>query len=83
MLTAKTLLDVRRVLSSSRTGRLYLYTFWLSVALLCALTISLHQKYEFVGFSVGYSAFAFTRELLTLRGTYELHRLSTEYDRGS
>ncbi len=78
LLTAQTAMDVRRILSSSRTGRLYVYAFWGSMVVLCALAFYLLRGREFVGLLVGYSAFAFTREVLTLRGTFELHRLSAE-----
>src|ERR1035437_3928102 len=78
LLTTQTLMDVRRVLSASRSGRIYLYAFWVSMALLFVLAFYLLRGRAFVGLLAGYSAFAFTRELLTLRGTFELRRLSTE-----
>jgi hypothetical protein len=78
LLTTQTAMDVRRVLSSSRFGRLYLYAFWVSMVVLFALAFYLLRSRAFVGLLAGYSAFAFTRELLTLRGTFELRRLSTE-----
>ena len=78
LLTAQTAMDVRRVLSSSRFGRLYLYALWSSLAVLFALAFYLLRGRAFVGLLAGYSTFAFTRELLTLRGTFELHRLSIE-----
>jgi hypothetical protein len=78
LLTTQTAMDVRRVLSSSRTGQLYLNAFWGSMAVLFALAFYLLRGRAFVGVLAGYSAFAFARELLTLRGTFELHRLSTE-----
>ena len=78
LLTTQTALDVRRVLSSSRFGRLYLYALWGSMAVLFTLAFYLLRGRAFVGILAGYSAFAFARELLTLRGTFELHRLSTE-----
>ena len=78
LLTTQTLIDVRRVLSASRSGRIYLYAFWVSMALLFILAFYLLRGRAFVGLLAGYSAFAFTRELLTLRATFELRRLSTE-----
>ena len=78
LLTTQTAMDVRRVFSSSRTGRLYLYAFWVSMAVLFVLAFCLLGGRAPVGLLAGYSAFAFARELLTLRGTFELHRLSTE-----
>ena len=78
LLTTESALDVRRVLSSSHAGRLYLYAFWSSMAVLSALAFCLLRGRAFVGLLAGYSAFAFMRELLTLRGTFELRRLSME-----
>jgi len=78
-------MDVRRVLSASRSGRIYPYAFWISMALLFVLGFYLLRGRAFLGYLAGYSAFALTRELLTLRATFELRRLSTEqrveYDR--
>jgi hypothetical protein len=78
LLTTQTLMDVRRVMSASRSGRIYFYAFWVSQALLFVLAFYLLRGRAFIGLLAGYSAFAFTRELLTLRGTFELRRLSTE-----
>jgi len=77
-LAAQTVMDVRSVLTSSRAGRLYLHSFWGSMAVLFALTFVLHRGCAFVGLLAGYSAFAFTREWVTLLGTFELHSLSTK-----
>ncbi|MBW4622698.1 MAG: hypothetical protein KME17_25490 [Cyanosarcina radialis HA8281-LM2] len=78
LLAAQSTIEVRRALSSSRSGRYYIYTFWFSMAVLLALAFYVFRGRAFVGLLAGYSAFAFMRELLTLRGTFELHRLSTE-----
>lgn len=78
LLTTQTLMDVRRVLSASRSGRIYIYAFWVSQALLLVLAFYLLRGRAFVGLLAGYSAFAFTREMLTLRFTFELRRISTE-----
>ncbi len=78
LVATQTAMEVRRVLSSSRSGRLYLYVFWFSVVALFALAFYFLRGRAFVGLLAGYSAFAFMRELLTLRGTFELHRLSLE-----
>lgn len=76
LLTTQKARDVRRVLTGSRTGRLYLYSFRFSMAVLFVLALYLLRGHAFVGLLSGYSAFAFTRELLTLRGTIELQRRS-------
>ena len=75
LLATQTAMDVRRVLSSSRCGRLYLYVFWFSMFVLFVLAFYLLRGRAVIGLLAGYSAFAFTRELLTLRGTFELCRL--------
>jgi hypothetical protein len=77
MLAAQTAMEVRRALSSSRWGRRYLVTLWVGVLFLFVLAAYLLRGRAFIGLLAGYSAFAFTRELLTLRGTFELKRLST------
>ncbi len=81
LLAAQTAMDVRRAFSSTRCGRLYLYVFWFSMAVLTFLAISLLRDRAMEGIVAGYSAFAFTRELLTLRGTFELRQLSMEQRR--
>jgi hypothetical protein len=78
LLTTRTAMDVRRVLTSSRNGRFYLFALWGSIAVLFALAYYLLRGRAFVGLLAGYAAFAFMRELVTLRGSYELHRLSME-----
>ena len=78
LVATETAMEVRRILSSSRYGRLYLYAFWFSMVMLFALAFYFLRGRAFVGLLAGYSAFAFMRELLTLRGTSELHRLSQE-----
>jgi len=78
LLVSETAMDVRRALSSSRWGRRYLYTLWFCVVLLFLLAFYFLRSRAVVGLFASYSAFAFMRELLTLRGTFELERLSTE-----
>ena len=78
LLRAQTAMDVRRALSSSRTGRIYLYAFWGSMLILFAAAVYLLRDRAFVGLIASYSAFAFMRELVTLRGAYELHKISME-----
>jgi hypothetical protein len=77
-LAAQSMTEVRRALSSSRSGRLYLYALSASSVVLLVLAFFLPRDRALVGLLAGYSAFAFTRELLRLRATFELHRLSTE-----
>jgi hypothetical protein len=71
-------MDVRRAFSSSKWGRLYLWSFWAAgVALLCG-AIFLAPEQAFPAFFGSYAALAFAREMLTLRGTRELQKLSAE-----
>lgn len=76
LLQAVTMMDVRRVLRSSRWGRLYLWGFWLSMVLLFVLAFFLLHSRAIIGLIAGYTAFALIRELLNLRGTFELQHLS-------
>jgi uncharacterized membrane protein len=78
LLAAQTAMDVRRALSSSRSGRRYLYAFWGSMAVLVVLAFCCLRGRAGVGLLAGYPAFACAREFLTLRGTFELRRLSAE-----
>jgi uncharacterized membrane protein (Fun14 family) len=76
LMQAVTMMDVRRALRSSGWGTLYLWGFWLSMALLFVLAFFLLHSRAIIGLIAGYSAFALIRELLTLRGTFELQLLS-------
>jgi len=76
LLQTVTMMEVRRALRSSRWGRLYLWGFWLSMVLLFILAFFLLHSRAIIGLIAGYSAFALIRELLTLRGTFELQLLS-------
>lgn len=76
LLQAVTMMDVRQALRSSRWGRYYLWGFWLSIVLLFVLAFFLLHSRAIIGLIAGYSAFALIRELLTLRGTFELQSLS-------
>lgn len=75
---AKTAVEVRRAISASRFGRLYIYTFWLSQIAIFALSFFLLGGRAIVGFIGGYASFSLVRELLTLPGSYELRRFSEE-----
>jgi len=76
LVTTRTAIEVRRVLWFSQSGRLYLYVFWFSMLVLFTLAFYLLKDRAIVGLFASYSAFAFMRELLTLRGAFELHRAS-------
>lgn len=78
LLSARTTREVRCAVTSSRSGRVYLYVFWASMVVLFVLASFLLRGRAVIGLIAGYSAFAFMRELLTLRGTIELQRPSKE-----
>ena len=75
MLATNTMMEVRRALSSSGWGRFYLYLFWFSMVVISALTFSLLKERAIVGLLAGYSAFAFIREMITLRSSFYLQKL--------
>ena len=82
LVKAQTMMDVRRALSSSRFGRLYLYMFWASMLLLIVLlAVRSLLGQVLLNWLAGYASFCFVRELLTLRGAFELERLSSEQPR--
>ena len=68
-------MDVRRALSASRWGRLYLWSFWVASIAFLGAAIYLLREQALLGFFGAYATFAFARELVTLRGTFELQRL--------
>jgi prepilin signal peptidase PulO-like enzyme (type II secretory pathway) len=76
LLQTVTMMDVRRALQTSRRGRFYLWGFWLSMVLLFVLAFYVLHSRAIIGLIAGYSAFALIRELLTLKGTFELQLLS-------
>ena len=78
LLTTQTLMEVRRVFRSSRSGRLYLHVFWACMVVLFVLAFALLHGRAYVGLLAGQAALAFTRELLTQRGTVELQTLSIQ-----
>jgi hypothetical protein len=77
-LKTRTAMEVRRAFGSSMWGRLYLWSFWVSSIALLGAAIFLLPEQAFVAFFGSYSAFAFARELLALRGIFELQKLSSE-----
>ena len=76
LLAAQTLIEVRRALKLSRNGRRYLFVFWTSMIVLLVMAFGLRGSHAPVALLAGYSAFAFMREALTLRGGIELQKIS-------
>jgi hypothetical protein len=77
-LKTRRLMDVTDALNSSRYGRFYYYVFYSQVALQLILSLFPFRERALVTLSLlaGYSAFSFMRDLVSLRGTFELQRLS-------
>jgi hypothetical protein len=78
LVATHTAMEVRRALSASKWGRLYLWSFWAAGIALLGGAIFLVPEQAFPAFFGSYATLAFAREMLTLRGTLELQRLSTE-----
>ena len=78
LVATRTAMEVRRALSSSKWGRLYLWSFWVAGIALLGGSILLAPEQAFLAFFGSYATLAFARELLTLRGTRELEKLLNE-----
>ncbi len=76
LVDANSLIQVRKALASSLWGKGYLYLFWGSVAVLLALGLWKFEKEILLVFLAGYSAMAFTRELVTLPAVFSLRSLA-------
>jgi hypothetical protein len=75
LVKANSLIEVRKALSFSLWGKSYLYLFWSSVVVLLALGLWKFEKEILFVFLAGYSALAFTRELVTLPAIFSLRSL--------
>lgn len=79
-LATSTLLEVRRALKATSWGSRYIRFLYFSKAALIALAFALIRQPIFgviIGYFAGYFSLMFVREVVTLRDTYFLHRLST------
>jgi hypothetical protein len=72
---SRTVMEVRRTLVSTRWGRLYVRLFWVTSVAAIGSAIYLQGQNAPVAFFGAYAPFALARELMTLRGTYELQRV--------
>jgi hypothetical protein len=77
LIAANDMMSVRRALTASRSGRVYIAIFWLSNITIVVMAIVIMGSSMIGGWLAGFCTFGFTRELITLRETYELTRLST------
>lgn len=78
-LSAETMLEVRRGLTSTRWGRWYLVWFWMRAALNLGLALALYREPVQIlsAFICGYLAFSAARELTALPALRELERRSS------
>ena len=67
-------LEIRRRLTETRAGKIYLYYFWGVVVFLVALTFALNQSpiTAVAAFIVAYLTFAAVREMVTLRDVFAM-----------
>jgi hypothetical protein len=77
-IAATSLLEVRKVLEASTSGKTYFMLFWGSQILLLLLAIWLYQPDAVWAFAASYCAYAFARELATLPATFLLSRASDD-----
>ena len=80
--SAASLLDVRRALKATTWGSCFIAWLYFSKAVLVILAFLLiHQPFLRVvlGYLAGYISLMFVRELVTLRDTFHLQRLSSQH----
>ena len=78
---ASSFLDVRRVFKSTSWGNRYIWWLYLSKAVLAVLAflLILHPLLSIIlGYLAGYMSLMFVRELVTLRDTFFLQRLTSQ-----
>ena len=83
---AASLLDVRRALKATKWGSRFIVWLYFSKAVLAILAFLLiRQPFLSIvlGYLAGYMSLMFVRELVTLRDTFHLQRLSSQYVAGS
>jgi len=76
LVAAASAMDVRRALTSTRAGRMYVYVFWSSTVLLLVLALVARGGGGLLGWIAGACAFKALREAITLPATFELERAS-------
>jgi hypothetical protein len=79
--TASSFLDVRRSFKSNSWGKRYIWWLYISKAILAisAFVLILHPLLSIVlGYLAGYMSLMFVRELVTLRDTFFLQRLTSQ-----
>jgi len=76
-LNASTMLEVRKELRETKWGKRYIPFLWLGNLVLVAFVIFLGEGNLFILTMAGYFSLMFARELITLKPTFELAKLST------
>jgi len=76
-LDATSLLDVRVKLKETTWGKRYLTFLWAANAFLVVLALS-YSPSPYWAVLVGYFSLMFSREIVTLKSTFELNRLQFE-----
>ncbi len=71
---AGTLLEVRKALSSTPGGKLYIFLFWCAQSLLAALALWQYGSNMLLAFLAAYSSFAVCREAVSLPAIVALNR---------
>lgn len=68
---AKTALEVRSAMMSTKWGKKYFYFLWVACIILfvCAMTLTINLLLNFI---ICYLAFVFIRELITLKTAFEM-----------
>jgi hypothetical protein len=75
-LTSTSLLDVRRAMTATAAGRLYVYFFWGSAIALVALAAFVFGNGFLLSWAASYCILAFTRESVAMRGVIELESMA-------
>jgi hypothetical protein len=71
LLSAKGAIEIRRILTAKKSGRIYIGLLWTSVPLIAMVQLLLRRE-PVLGLLAGYGSFALLRDLLTLPLTLRL-----------
>jgi len=75
LVAARTAVEIRSVFKATAPGRLYISIFWATAAALLVCALVLNRGDAGIAMLSGYSAQALMREIVTLKGTFELQSL--------
>jgi hypothetical protein len=74
-LNTSSMLEVRAAMKATKWGRRYIYFLWTGNIVLVILALSLTNN-PALSVLVGYFSLMFAREIITLKSTFELYKLS-------